>query len=196
MQFIWCAYFSIEDTIGELKNSRVQGNNVWLGNSATINVNYFENLPKIWFHGYKNRKLIVSLAYGSPWVRNLTVRLGKLLFGKKFMPLTDFMPLHEYNKLMLSCSTMIQPHYEPQAQGNIITALWLGMRVYMSEKSISYAFYKRIGALVFSWESEFKKYHYALLTDAEVEHNRHVLNRWFGKEHIQQGVLNVVKALS
>lgn len=106
------------------------------------------------------------------------------------------MPLDEYNALMLSCSTIILGYTQPAAQGNIITALWLGMRVYLSEKNMTYRYFKRIGCVVYSMESELKKYGYAPMEEKDVEQNRAVLKEWYSKENMHKRNLEIVKALS
>ena len=85
---------------------------------------------------------------------------------------------------------------EPLAQGNIITALWLGMRVYLSEKSMTYQFFKRNGAVVFSLENDLSQFFFSSLSDEEVSVNRNVLSRVYGKEHVMQGARALVQALS
>lgn len=195
MKHIWYTYYSMEETVGALMAERTHGDNVWLGNSATAENNFYDAYLRLRLYGLRGRKLISPLSYGAPWVMNSVPKLGRLLFGNKFVPLRTFMPREEYNRLMLDCGTMIMPHYNPQAQGNILTGLWLGMRVYLSEKSIAYNFFKRIGALVFSFESDFMKYRYTPLTDEEVEHNRDVMRKWYSKEHVMQSAVDVVNEL-
>lgn len=200
MRHIWYTYYSIEDIVGQLMTKRSQGGNVWVGNSAADCNNHLDvmftlfkkkNRSKL-----KNVSIIVPLSYGLPWMRNLVVRVGHYLFGTRFKPLMNFLPRHDYNSLMLSCSTMVIGATEPLAQGNILTALWLGLRVYLSEKSMSYHFFKRIGAFVFSLEDDLNKYHFTSLTDEEVNHNREVISLEYGKEHVMQGALNLARFLS
>lgn len=196
MKHIWYTYYSMEETVGTLINERVSGENVWLGNSATASNNFFDALLRLRWYGLRGCKLIVPLSYGSPWIRNSVARIGNWLFGSRFVPLLEFLPREDYNKLMLDCGTMIMPHYNPQAQGNILTGLWLGMRVYLSERSMTYTFFKRIGASIFSFESDFKKYGCTPITEEEFQTNRAVMTKWYGKQHVKQAVRDVVSILS
>lgn len=195
MKPLWYAYFSIEDTIGNLMNKRVNGGNIWLGNAAEVCSNHLDGMAILKRYGINNRHVITPLVYSTPWVRNRVMLFGKWLFGEKFRSISQFLPREDYNKLMLSCGTMIMPQYQPMGHGNILTGLWLGMRVYMSEKSMAFTFFKRIGIHVFSLESDFKKYKYTSLTDAEVEDNRMVLMKWYGKEHIMESVKKIEEIL-
>ena len=191
LKYCWYNYYSIEDTVGkDLLNKRCTGNGIWIGNSSTVECNYFETFIKIkrlW--GKNDRDIIVPLSYGSIWLKNLIIKLGRILFGTSFIPLTDFLYLPEYNAKMLSCATMIQGHYRPQAQGNIITGLWLGMRVFLSEKSMTYSYFKRIGIHIFSIEKDLRKFQkkgFPPLERPLVEDNRQTLSKHYSKEHIIQ----------
>ena len=198
-EYIWYTCYSLEETIGSLMNSRCVGNNIWIGNSAAAGNNHLDIIWYLWKKGilreFVGDKVIVPLSYGEPWIRNLIKRIGKMVFGKRLHALETYIPRNEYNALMLSCSTMIIGYWQPAAQGNIITALWLGMRVYLSEKSIAFKFFKRIGAQIYSIESDLKKYQFTPLSEEVRAENRKVLTKWFSKQHVMEAVQNVVHAL-
>jgi len=195
---LWYTYYSLEEMIGPLIGERCSGNNVWLGNSATLTNNHidillflFKNKSKL-----KNRKIIIPLSYSEKWVANIVAKLSKILFNNQCLILDKMLLRNDYNKLMLNCSTMIMAHYMSQGMGNIYTGLWLGMRVYMSEKNISYKYLQRIGIHVYSIENDFEKYGYMPLSDNIVEHNRKVLLKVYGCEHVMSEIRNVVKEFS
>lgn len=195
-EHIWYTYYSIEDTVGELYDSFSWGNNVWLCNSSSIENNAFDAIarllrPKNRKH-LRGRTIIMPLSYGALWIRNAMTRIGPVAFRSGFHPLLDFMPRVEYNRLLLDCSTIILPHYRPAAQGNILTALWLGIRVYLSEKSMSFLFFKRLGVHIYSFESDFYRFGCSRLSKYEVDNNRRILSEWYGKKHIKEACLNVV----
>lgn len=198
MDYIWYTCYSIEETIGSLKNERAKGNNVLFCNSAAIENNMFDAALRMRRRGYrkhlKNRKVIMPLSYGEPWIRNNMLKFGPKCFDQ-FEPLLTFIPREEYNAMMLGCSTLILPYYSPAGQGNIITAMWLGMRVYISERSIAYKFFKRIGVKIYSLESDFEKYGCEAVSDEEMEYNRKELREMFSKEHVMQSAKKVVNIL-
>lgn len=195
---LWYSYYAIEDTVGPLMDQRCKGDNIFLGNSAGIANNHFDALWQLKRMGIGEREIITPLSYGAPWERNICIKFGRLLFGKRFKPLVDFLPLNEYNAQMLSCSVMIQAYWRPNAHGNIITALWLGMRVYLSERNIEYAFFKRIGCVFFSIEKDLKRNNLDVLSplsDEDVTKNRAILASVFGKQQVHAACVNVVKEL-
>lgn len=198
-QYIWYTCYSLEDTIGSLMNSHCEGDNIWIGNSAAVGNNHMDVLWSLLKCGllrkFKGERVIMPLSYGTPWMRNMVKRIGACFWGKRQQVLETYIPRNDYNALMLTCSTMILGYWEPAAQGNIITALWLGMRVYLSEKSMTYSFFKRLGANVFSIESDLKKYKFTPLPEEERDENRRVLTKWYSKQHVMEAVQNVVHAL-
>lgn len=189
MQYLWYTYYSIEETLCDLINKRRTGKNLMLCNSAAQESNVFDATLRFLLPQYRkklnNREVIMPLSYGSSWVRNIMLKIGPLFF-KKFNPLINFIPRNDYNQIMLSCSTIILPYYSPAGQGNIITALWLGLRVYLSEKSIAYNYFKRIGMKIFSFESEFVQYGCDELPDNIVEHNRQILINTYSHQQISK----------
>lgn len=201
---IWYSYYSIEETIGtSLMDSRADGNNIWIGNSAAIANNHFDVLWHIWKSGalkrWRGNKVIMPLSYGEPWVRNLVKKIGKWLIGKKLQVLEQYIPRNEYNALMLSCSTMIIGYWEPAANGNIMTALWLGMRVYLSEKSMALAYYKRLGCVIFSIERDLNRNNpdcFSRLSDEDWMQNRKALTKEYGKQRTDQAVVDLVHLLT
>lgn len=195
MKFIWYTCYDIDAMLGSLKDASCNGNNVIVGNSGTVTCNYFDVLPRLRGALKPEQKVIIPIGYGAPWISRFVPKYAKLFLGKASQPLLEFMPREEYNKILQSCSVMIMAQYIPQAQGNILTGLWLGMRVYMSEKSIAFKFFKRLGFKVFSFESEFKKYGLTPLPQEDVAVNKKLMVEWYSKEHVMQGVKNVVNAL-
>lgn len=198
MKYHWYNYYSIEDTLRDLKDCEICGENIIIGNSATIECNYFDVIERVVKLSKKENDVIIPLSYGTPWVKNLVLKYGKFRFGKRFKPLVSFVPLADYNKVLLSCSTMIQPHYRSQAQGNIITGLWLGMRVYLSERSCAYSYFKEIGAVIFSIEKDLRRGNqeaFSKLPQIDVERNRQVLQQWYGKDAMYQKNLDLVELI-
>lgn len=197
--WLWYTYYTIEEVLGTLIDKRCSGNSIWIGNSATIENNFFDILFRLKRLGINDRKIIIPLSYGVQWVSNYTQKVGKFLFGTKIMPLLTFLPREKYNAKMLSCSVMIQPHLRPQAHGNVLTGLWLGMRVYLCEAGIEYKFLKRIGLVLFSIEKDLVSNNsnkYSLLSDVEIEHNRRILLQYYGKNNITKKIQEISKVLN
>ena len=202
-QHLWYNYYSIEETIGSLADKQCSGNNIWVGNSSAVKNNHLDVLWTLKKNGllrkFKGEKVIMPLSYGELWVRNIVLKFGHLLLGNRMRAMVDFIPLSEYNAQMLSCSTMIIGYWQPAAQGNIITALWLGMRVYLSERSMTYQYFKRIGCKIYSIEHDLNHKNpdvFAPMKQEDIDTNRAVLRKWYSKEEMHKRNLEIVKALS
>lgn len=192
---LWYNYYSIDETLGDLRNQTVNGNNILIGNSCNLECNHWDGFRAAKKLQGEDTQIIVPLSYGEPWLRRMLLKIGKSMFGKRFRPLVDFMPRDEYNKIIESCAVVIMPHYRPQAFGNILTALWLGSRVFMSERSHLFKFYKRIGLHVFSIENDLKREKVSPLPSDEREENRRIIASLYDKEIMREQIKNMVDAL-
>ena len=199
LKHLWYNYYSIEETLGSMIDKQCYGTNIWIGNSATISCNYFDFLLKIKDICIGDRKIIIPLSYGSPWLIKRVPQVYSILFRTHLEPLRFFLPRDQYNEKMLSCSVMIQPHYLSQGVGNIISGLWLGMRVYLSEQCITYKYLKQIGIVVFSIERDFKKTNPTLLMPLPqkiIDHNREILMRETSLQRTIEANKHIVKVLT
>ena len=199
MQYFWYNYYSIGETLGDLQYEKIKGNNILIGNSCTLENNHLDAFKFLNELNIQNRKIIVPLSYGSDWLQKIVLKKGRKLFGKLFTPLLAFMDRDEYNQLIGTCSIMIMPHLRPQAQGNIITGLWLGAKIYLSKNSLTYAYFKRIGTIVFSIEDDLKpgnKEALTALSDDMIEYNRTIMLREYGKDNMMPRIQEIVNELN
>lgn len=191
-------YYSVNDTIRDLRDKRAAGPNIFLGNSCTYNNNHIDALWKLRSLISKEQKVITPLSYGEIGLKKHIIRAGKFLLGKSFEPLIDYLPLDEYNAKMMSCSTMIQYLGAPGAQGNIVTGLWLGMRVFLNKQSIMYEFFKSLGTYVYSVEDDLNMDNpnlFQSMSDEETAHNRKVIEDYYGEKITKERVAKIVSVL-
>lgn len=198
MEWLPYNYYTIEETIGDLRDARVKGNNIFLGNACRYGNNHIDALWKLKGLVDKSQKVITPLSYGNMGLQKHVLRAGRLLIGNAFDPLVDYMPLEEYNAKMLSCSVMIQNHYTPQALGNILTGLWLGMRVYLSKRNVTYDFLKDLAVHVYTVEDDLNRQNphlFESLSDKEVAHNREVLDGFYGPKATSKKVELIIQKM-
>lgn len=196
---LWYNYYSIEETIGDLKDKVINGKNILIGNSSTLENNHLDAFSKLKQFDLSNRNVIVPLSYGQIWLRRFLLKQGNRVFKDSFYPLVDFLSLEEYNKKILSCSIVIMPHYRPQAMGNLLTAFWLGSKVYMSKKSMLYDYFKRLSVHVFSIEDDLVKSNMDALEPLSPDlhkHNQNILIQEYGKENMKIRINKLVEELS
>ena len=111
--------------------------NVMLGNSASLTNNHLDAL-RILAEGDKKSftKLFCPLSYGDKKVALSVTDLGKYYFGKKFVPLHEFLSKDSYHAIMRTCHTVVMNHVRQQAGGNINFALNTGVRVVLNPRSV------------------------------------------------------------
>lgn len=199
IQEFWYNYYSVEETLGDLAKTGIIGRNVLVGNSSSIECNHMLGYRLVHRLCLGDSKVIVPLSYGEIWLKNKLLAVGRFLFGDSFLPILDFIPRKEYNQIIRSCSTVVMPHYRPQAFGNILTALWLGARVFLSERNVLFSYFKRIGAVVFSLERDLKKSNHQVLSplsESEINQNRRVIKSYYGKDVMYHKNLELVNTLN
>ncbi len=197
---LWYNYYSVEETIGELGNSECNGRNILIGNSCSLECNHIDGIRIISKLKIPKESLVYCpLSYGESWLRTAVTERGRKMLGGRFSPLTAFLPRDEYNAIICSCSCIVMPHCRPQAFGNILTALWLGSRVFLSERNILFGFFRRVGAQVFSIENDLipdNPMVFSPLNDEERTRNRQAISAIYSKEIMHRKNLEIVKLLN
>ncbi|MBO4264075.1 MAG: hypothetical protein J5871_05290 [Bacteroidales bacterium] len=195
LQWGWYNYYSLEETVGPLLEAHCAGDGILVGNSASIECNHLESFWALRRKDLRERQVYVPLSYGMPWVRNYACKIGQLLMKSHFYPLLDYLPRTEYNRILCSCPTVIMAHWRPNAMGNCIAALWLGARLYMSEHSDDYRYFKRIGITLFSVERDLKKGDFSPLPEADWRHNQQILREIYARDAKKQKLRELVTVL-
>lgn len=197
-QWLSWNYYTIEETVGVLMEKEVTDGNILLGNSATISNNHIEVLCILSKMELGQQKVIIPLSYGDPKYAGVIKKEAKKRLAEHSMPLIDFLERNEYNKIMLGCSVVIMNHYRQQAVGNIVTALWLGAKVYMSERSPVYRHFTNLGVKIYTVENDLNpKNSKALvaLTNIEKKNNRKVIYQEYSRENMLEKTRLIVNQL-
>lgn len=127
-------YASVEDTYATLPD-RAYGNDILVGNSATPENNHLETLSLLAQLDLGERRVVVPLGYGDSTYADDVVQAGSELFGDRFVPMREFLPLAEYNDLVAGCGVVVMGHRRQQALGNVARAIWQGAHVYLDRRS-------------------------------------------------------------
>ena len=86
-----------------------------------------------------------SLSYGDEDIKRYVIKEGIKQFGNAFHPITDYMSRRDYLDYLNSMDILVMYHNRQQAFGNIMTAIVLGMPVFMKTISPVYAMAKQVG---------------------------------------------------
>lgn len=176
-------YYPIDEILGdELMGAEAHGDVILVGNSASWTNNHeyvFDYLKKLRPEG---KMIVTPLNYGGndQYVGKIS-ELGKKYFGDFYTPLTTYLPLKEYNKLMTRAEVCIYGSWRQEAMGNIVVALYLGAKVFMSDKSPLYCELKRKGLYLYKLEDISQQSLDTPLSPEQKSYNRNLListNTW------------------
>lgn len=128
--------------------------NLLVGNSADPANNHLHVFEKLAEFDLPNlvEKIYCPLSYGDPEYASQIKLKGEMMFGDKFHPLIEFMPLEQYNQILDEIDIAIFAHNRQQGMGNTINLLGRGKTVFMRDGTSSYALLNKLGITVFSLE--------------------------------------------
>lgn len=182
-QYSQLNYASVEDSFAAA--SDVTGDDILLGNSASVTGNLFEALELLAAKGTGGRRIVAPLSYGDAVYADAVSRRGAELFGSDFVGLRDFLPLGEYQRIVADCSIVVMGHQRQQGVGNVAMALWSGARVILDHRSPLATFLRREGATIGTLDQlDRVGLPSAPSDDAERARNRTVLQRFWGRDTV------------
>lgn len=124
------------------KPKEVQPIRILLGNSATETNQHIQAMQIL--EKFKERDIIIfcPLSYGDNEYRERIMRIGRDVFGVKFIPITEYMEIAEYYKMISECNVAIFNNNRQQAMGNISAALALGCKVFIRRDTAMWQSYR------------------------------------------------------
>ncbi len=186
--FIDFHYAAVEDIVPADEEFQFGGSDILLGNSDTLSNNHFEAIDKISSIDLHEVKIICPLSYERGKYAKDIAAYGKQKLGDSFIPLMDFLPKNEYDKILSRINSAVMNHNRSQALGNITSLLWKGARLYMSGKNALYHFLRNNGCIVSTLDSITPDDAVKQLSLQDKENNRQVLLKLFGKERQKEKI--------
>ena len=185
-------YASVEESFVSASGAPTVSD-VLVGNSASPTSNHLDVFEQLRRLEVADRRIVVPLSYGSAEYRQAVVARGTELFGPRFVPLVDLMPLAAYNELVGGCGVVVMNHVRQQALGNIGTALHAGAHVVLNERSPIFEFLRSRGAVLMSMaELTVGGLPDEPLAAADVATNRAVLTAVWGADRVVANVRSLV----
>ncbi len=110
------------------------------GAETNNHINTFELLKRF---KDENIEVYAVLSYGGNknYVENV-IRVGYDIFGDKFKPIRDYMPIDDYYIFLNKMSIFISNHKRQQALGNLYIMFYLGKKVYLRSDTSMFNFFK------------------------------------------------------
>lgn len=106
---------------------------ILIGNSRDPSNEHIEALQLISRYKEENIKVYVILSYGDcplGYVENID-RIGKSLFGEKYIAIKHMMDLKAYQEFLSTIDVMVCNHRRQQAWGNLLAILKYGKKVFI-----------------------------------------------------------------
>ncbi|SEA70013.1 TDP-N-acetylfucosamine:lipid II N-acetylfucosaminyltransferase [Psychroflexus halocasei] len=179
-------YFSLEymvDLNDQVINNKKQ--HYFIGNSGHISNNHIDVFASINSLANIKSSVIVPLGYGNKQYIDMVTKEGFETFDENFKPILSFLPLKKYNEYLQTTKIAIFNARRQQGVGTIIPVIWHGAKVFLSKRNTFYHYLKRIGILVYCYETELNKENLKDgLSIAEIEHNREILYQELNEKHL------------
>ena len=139
------------DKLFELRNFEKSKNpcRIIVGNSSSETNQHNQILEQLSKYKDENITVYCPLSYGDPKYRQAVIELGNKIFGEKFIPLTELMPLEKYWELLNECSVGFFNNNRQQAMGNISLLLGLGAKVYIRSDTSMWQRYIDNGYIIY-----------------------------------------------
>ncbi|WP_105902595.1 TDP-N-acetylfucosamine:lipid II N-acetylfucosaminyltransferase [Vibrio gangliei] len=186
-------YGSTFSTLNSLKNKKIFGDGILLGNSATETNNHISALNLI-KDIVGDKKIIMPLSYGSndykEWLKNEIKK-----FDLNFNVIDSFMPIDDYFNMLLSCQYVVMNHIRQQALGNIIVMLSLGAKVFLKKDNPLYFELKNLGFIIYLIDDiQYDSFMIPLSTE-DMTNNRKLAYSLYNDEIIKEKTLKFIKEI-
>ena len=168
--------YSLHETLGDLYGKPFnQGGGILIGNSASLTNNHLYVLDIIKNYNI-DKQFVIPLSYGGvvPYKADVMTEYKKLYY-KQTCFLLEYLPLHEYNNIFLEIGVMVLASWRQESIGTTMMGFYLGIKIYMSNRSPLYHSFKEEGFVVFEIESTNAVEFNTPLTLEQKEHNRALL---------------------
>lgn len=183
--------YSLTEVLGELKDTPFfDGDTIMVGNSASYSNNHLYVL------NYLNRiklddKLTFTLVLsygGSKQYANEVENAYNSSFPGRVETLKNYLPLYVYNQTFLKVKSMVMSAWRQESIGTIVMGFYLGIKVFMSERSPLYKWFIDCGFKVFAIEAAKGEDLNTSLTLNDKQRNRAVVLELYNEERIAQSL--------
>lgn len=181
-----------------LEPCHVSGNNILLGNSAAYLCNHLDIMHALYDQTtFRDFDIYCPLSYGgNRYYINAVVKEGKSLFGNRFKPLLNYLPLGEYTTIIQSCSSIILGYKQQAATCNCLTSLWSGLKVFLPKTSMNFEEYGNVeGLRVYSIEDDLNDMVLSSKPDFDIVQQRKILSDIYSYERWEKDLKEALKIM-
>jgi glycosyltransferase involved in cell wall biosynthesis len=118
---------------------------ILLGNSGYPTNNHLKAFSFLSKFRNENLEIYCPLSYGDKDYIKKVCTKGTQIFGKKFIPLLDFIRFDEYINILNTMDVAVMNHDRQQGLGNILMLLYLRKKIYIQPDTTTYKCLSRFG---------------------------------------------------
>lgn len=186
-KFFFFANFALFQKSYEHQLSTNQNSNlILIGNSGSLTNNHIDVFEKV---NDDKLQFIIPLGYGKPFYIN---NLAKFFSTKENVKiLLDYLPLDEYNKMLMNVNSCVMGHNRAEGLGNIHVLLYSGKKIFLKENTTTYRYLLDLGLQVFPLEKCTTEEMVTPLTKNEITHNQKILKDFIGYDKLVERYQNL-----
>lgn len=180
------SYLSLNMILGDLSNWKDYklGDKIMIGHSGDPGLNHYEIISQLDSFNC-TKTILLPIHYGNPVYKTKLLEATKN-FKLKFEVLDKYYSLEEYNVKLLDVGYAIFNVNHQQAFGNIVTLIWLGVKVFLHEESATYKEFKDMGILILSIKDIQSMDDFTPLSEEEKMSNKLVLEKNLSQEVVEE----------
>lgn len=177
---IYSIAYPMEKMLGDLYGKPFVKNlshHVIIGNSASRTNNHLYVLKCLRGIDTKESSISLLMSYGGSddTYKEDVFSKYRSTFGDSVSFITDYMPLSDFNRMLTTATHFVYGNWRQEAVGNILTAFYLGGKVYLSNLNPLLQDFRSKGFCVFCLEEADDNF-FSPMTIEEKEHNRHLID--------------------
>jgi dTDP-N-acetylfucosamine:lipid II N-acetylfucosaminyltransferase len=167
-----------------------------VGNNAGFTNNHFEAFEYLTRCGFDDLYIYCPLSYvATKGHVDEVIKSGYHHFGKRFKPITDFLPMATYNRIVQQATLIVQNQYRSQGGATIWGAFHNGIPLVMNEKNSLYKFFDSRGADIIKLSAMGENNLHQALVTIDHKKNNSVLERYFGSVAVEKKYRNLFSLL-
>ena len=184
LEFDYGNLMQIAATIDGNVNDRQR--NILIGCNAAVSNNHIDMFKSIDTSNLSDEiKIYCPLSYSieNEKYTQKVIEIGYSIFGQRFIPITDLLPLSKFNALVMSCKTVIYGNLRSQCGTSLWSAIYWGKAVYLYGKNPLFPFYKNLGVVLSEIKGQIDVQ--ISLSQSDQISNRNILAESFSDEKSQ-----------
>jgi dTDP-N-acetylfucosamine:lipid II N-acetylfucosaminyltransferase len=171
--------------------------NYLLGHNASFGNNHLDAINFIKKQKPNFEKIYLPLSYGgNDEYRRIIIDKGTKIWGEKFKPIINFLPIKDYQKILDSVNIAVFAHTRQQALGNIISLLYGGSIVFLNPTNRVFDFFNENNVKIFNLNTDNVEEALESYSIQNVIHAREFIDEYFGEKKLLENITKIFEIVS